>query len=155
MKVLMVCLGNICRSPMAQGVLEKKIREQGLPWFVDSAGTSGWHDGENPDYRAIATSKARGVDISRQISRKLTHKDLIHFDLILAMDSSNYQDILSICKTESERQKVQLLTNFSSPGKNMAIPDPYYKGNFDEVFDMLDEHLNGLIHAFVKEEKPA
>jgi len=148
MKVLMVCLGNICRSPMAQGLLEHKVNQKGLPWFVDSAGTSGWNDGENPDQRAILVCRERGVDISRQISRKLTHKDLIHFDLILAMDSTNYQDIMKICQSESEKQKVHLLTNFASPGKNIAIPDPYYKENFDEVFDLLDENLEILINSY-------
>ncbi|MEY3421046.1 MAG: hypothetical protein RIR48_1335, partial [Bacteroidota bacterium] len=86
MKILMVCLGNICRSPIAQGILEKKISEKNLDWYVDSAGTSGWHDGEPPDARAISAAHRQGTDISTQVSRKITPHDIRHFDLILAMD---------------------------------------------------------------------
>lgn len=146
MKILMVCLGNICRSPIAQGILETKIKASNLPgWEVDSAGTSGWHDGEGPDPRAIKAAKGKGVDISSQISRKITLYDLDHFDLILAMDSSNYQDILRLCTSEIQKNKVKLLMNYPFPSKNMAVPDPYYDGKFNEVFELLDTAIEALV----------
>lgn len=147
MKILMVCLGNICRSPIAQGILESKIARLGLPWQVDSAGTSGWHDGEGPDLRAVELCKTRGLDISRQVSRKLTAKDLDHYDLILAMDSSNYQEITAICHTQTQHNKVRLILNYLYPHKNMAVPDPYYNGRFGEVYDLLDEAIDSLVDS--------
>ncbi len=145
MKILMVCLGNICRSPMAQGILEKKILEKTLNWYVDSAGTSGWHDGEGPDFRAIKSARHKDVDISQQISRKILKADLEQFDVILAMDSSNYQEILKLCKNIEQEEKVHLLLNYYQPGRNAAVPDPYYDGKFDEVFALLDLALDHFI----------
>ncbi|HMR87923.1 MAG TPA: low molecular weight protein-tyrosine-phosphatase [Saprospiraceae bacterium] len=147
MKILMVCLGNICRSPIAQGILEEKIKIYKLDWQVDSAGTSGWHDGEHPDRRAILQSQKHNVDISNQISRKFTINDLDYYDHILVMDSANYQDVMKICKTESQKSKVNLITNFKYPYKNIAVPDPYYNDKFDEVFQLLDDAIEGLIMA--------
>lgn len=147
MKILMVCLGNICRSPIAQGILEEKIKIYKLDWQVDSAGTSGWHDGEHPDRRAILESYKHNVDISNQISRKFTINDLDYYDHILVMDSANYQDVMKICKTESQKSKVNLITNFKYPYKNIAVPDPYYNDKFDEVFQLLDDAIEGLIMA--------
>lgn len=141
----MVCLGNICRSPMAQGILEHKLLEKNMDWYVDSAGTSGWHDGEPPDLRATKSARHRGVDISKQISRKLIPEDLENFDVILAMDSSNYQEILKLCTNSGQKEKVHLLLNFHKPGLNAAVPDPYYDGKFDEVFDLLDLALDDFI----------
>lgn len=145
MKILMVCLGNICRSPIAEGILEKKIKTYGLDWEVDSAGTSGWHDGEYPDNRAIAAGRKNDIDISRQISRKITKKDLDNFDHILVMDSSNYQDVVKICQTQAQKSKVNLITNFKYPHRNIAVPDPYYNDKFDEVFQLLDDAIEGII----------
>ncbi len=142
----MVCLGNICRSPIAQGILDAKIKAANLyGWEADSAGTSGWHDGEGPDPRAVKAAKAKGIDISSQISRKITLNDLEHFDLILAMDSSNYQDILRLCTSEIQKNKVKLLMNYPFPSKNMAVPDPYYDGKFNEVFELLDTAIEALV----------
>jgi len=150
MKVLMVCLGNICRSPIAQGILESKIKKyQLVGWEVDSAGTSGWHDGEAPDQRAIMTAQRNGVHIATQTSRKITKNDLDYYDLILAMDSSNYQDIIAICSTESQKNKVQLIMNYQFPDKNMAVPDPYYDNRFEEVFDLLDSATEQLIKSYI------
>lgn len=151
MKILMVCLGNICRSPMAQGILEKKISERNLNWIVDSAGTSGWHDGEPPDQRAIHASRKQGVNISDQISRRITISDLQKFDVILAMDSSNYQEILAMNNDPKQMEKVYLLRNFESPGRNIAVPDPYYDGRFDEVFSILDHSLDKFVEAYSKD----
>lgn len=146
MKILMVCLGNICRSPMAQGIMESKLQELGLyDWQVDSAGTSGWHDGEPPDLRAIQESKKNGVDISKQISRKISNYDLESYDLIFAMDQSNYASILDLCENELQKSKVKLLLNYKYPDKNMAVPDPYYDGSFSKVFNLLDEAMIDII----------
>jgi protein-tyrosine phosphatase len=143
----MVCLGNICRSPIAQGVLEKKIREKKLDWIVDSVGTSGWHDGEAPDDRAIKATKAVGIDISKQISRKITPDDLDYFDVILTMDSSNYLDVINLCKTPLQKDKVSHMLNFLRPGRNEAVPDPYYHDNFAEVVELLDDAMDAFILA--------
>ena len=144
----MVCLGNICRSPLAHGILEKKIAEHNLTdWDVDSAGTSGWHNGEAPDLRAVQTAKKHGMDISHQVSRKITNKDLHYFDLILTMDSSNYQDVMNMCDNDLQRSKVKLVMNYAYPDKNMSVPDPYYNNRFDEVVEMLDIALEELISS--------
>ena len=149
MKILMVCLGNICRSPMAQGILEAKIRGKNLNWEIDSAGTSGWHDGEGPDKRAILAGKKKGVDISKQVSRKIMLSDLDYYDFIFAMDSTNYQDIIKICSTETQKSKVKLIMNLKYPGMNMAVPDPYYDGKFDDVFELLNDAMDDVINALV------
>jgi len=142
----MVCLGNICRSPMAQGILEDKIKKYKLKnWEVDSAGTSGWHDGEAPDNRAIKAAKGHGIDISQQVSRKLSKKDFDYYDLILAMDSSNYTEIQRLCPSNESCDKVHLMLNYLHPNSNMAVPDPYYDGKFDEVFKLLDNGIESFI----------
>lgn len=138
MKVLMVCLGNICRSPMAEGILKHKTEDLGLDWLIDSAGTSGFHDGEGPDYRAIKYCKTRNIDISRQISRSLVHSDFIDFDLILAMDAQNYQDILKKCPKDYHH-KVKMVCDLSISLKGQIVPDPYYDGQFSKVFEILDK----------------
>lgn len=153
MKILTVCLGNICRSPIAQGLLEHKIKERSLEWIVDSAGTSGWHDGENPDPRAIKVSARYGVDISGQVSRKINQKDFEEFDYILAMDSSNYNDLISMLREKDYLSKIHLATNFLYPGRNMAVPDPYYNNRFEEVYQLLDKALESFIDAVLMHEK--
>ncbi|MFZ1749816.1 MAG: low molecular weight protein-tyrosine-phosphatase [Saprospiraceae bacterium] len=149
MKILMVCLGNICRSPMAQGIMESKLHKRGLHWIVDSAGTSGWHDGQNPDQRAMGTCEMFGVNISKQKSRKFIPDDLDRFDKVFAMDASNYQDILRLCQTDEHKQKVALLMNLKFPDRNMAVPDPYYSGNFEEVYHLLEDSMDDIIDHIV------
>jgi protein-tyrosine phosphatase len=144
MKVLMVCLGNICRSPIAEGILKQKIANYDLDWIVDSAGTSGWHDGENPDLRAIAECKKHGVDISNQISRKIMVKDFENFDLILAMDRNNLRDIVSICPDQKYLENIKLAMSFEIED-DLNVPDPYYDNRFELVFKMLDRGLESLI----------
>lgn len=144
MKVLMVCLGNICRSPLAHGILEKMAIEKGLNWDVDSCGTSGFHNGELPDTRSIEVAKANGLDITTQRSRQLTKTDTEEFDLIIAMDQSNYNNICR--KAEPiNHNKVKMLLNYSYPGENRKVPDPYYEGGFDSVYDMIYEACAKLI----------
>ena len=148
MKILMVCLGNICRSPLAEGILQSKIMEYDLPWTVDSAGTSGWHDGESPDNRSIIEAEKNGINISSQRSRRLTKQDLDHFDLILAMDQSNYTNIIAFCSSDAQRKKVKKILDYTYPGENRNVPDPYYENNFDVVFEMLDSALDHMIEEY-------
>ncbi|OSY87753.1 protein tyrosine phosphatase [Tenacibaculum holothuriorum] len=138
MKILMVCLGNICRSPLAEGILQSKVSSDVI---VDSAGTSGYHEGELPDKRSIAVAHKYGIDITNQRSRKFRRKDFQEFDLIYAMDESNYIDILSLASTEEEKEKVKMILNESHPEEDRNVPDPYYGGEmgFENVYRMLDE----------------
>jgi len=140
----MVCLGNICRSPLAEGILKQKIKEKELSWQIDSAGTSGWHVGALPDSRSISTAKEHGIDISDQRSRQLKASDLQEFDLILAMDTSNYNDILRLANKE-QRDKVKMILNFSYPRENRVVPDPYYNDGFEQVYQLLDNACDQLI----------
>jgi len=130
MKILMVCLGNICRSPLAEGILLQKIKEKNLPWEVDSAGTSGWHKGSLPD-------------------RQFKKADLDQFDLILAMDSSNYSDILRLATTDAQKLKVKLILNYSYPNQNRAVPDPYYEGGFEKVYQMLVDACEKIVEIHI------
>ncbi len=150
MKILMVCLGNICRSPLAHGILEHKVQQQHLDWEVDSCGTGGWHAGEKPDMRSRAIAQENGIDINAQRARKITADDIANFDLIFAMDASNYQDILHYCHTDEERSKVKMILNEVQPGMNGHVPDPYYGGpdGFKKVFEMLDEACNKIIEHY-------
>lgn len=151
MKIMMVCLGNICRSPLAEGIMRDLIQKNELDWEVASCGTSGFHNGEPPHVDSVSISKERGIDISWQISSKLRSSDLRQYDLILAMDSSNYHDIIKLSDSEEQRKKVKLLMNFASPGRNIAVPDPYYVGGFDIVFDMIYEACEALIEQYKAE----
>lgn len=146
MKILMVCLGNICRSPLAEGILKAKIGSKGLDWEVDSAGTSAWHIGDPPDPRSIEIARTNGIDISSQKARQFKYQDFETFDLILVMDSSNYNNIKSMAKTDSQVAKVKLILNFSQPGSNRKVPDPYYDDNFEAVYHLLDMACEALLN---------
>lgn len=145
----MVCLGNICRSPLAQGILEAQVKRNSLDWKIDSAGTSGWHAGEKPDSRAIATAKQHNINISNQRSRMLTSDDFYHFDFILAMDQKNYSDILRICPTPELASKVHLILEFAENNTVREVPDPYYDGGFQRVYNLLNEACSGFIAGMV------
>jgi len=138
-KILMVCLGNICRSPLAEGLLAAKLPKE--KFLVDSAGTSGWHAGEQPDKRSIATAKNHGVDISKQRARQFKVSDFDTFDYIFVMDNSNKKDVLQLAKTDAHRHKVALILNELYPNENVDVPDPYYGGidGFEKVYQMLDQ----------------
>jgi protein-tyrosine phosphatase len=148
MKILMVCLGNICRSPLAEGIFKQKVAEKNLNWYVDSAGTGGWHAGELPDRRSIAIAKKYGIDLTDQRARKLQLIDLERFDLILAMDENNYQDILRLAKTDVQRKKVAKILNFAHPHTDANVPDPYYDNRFELVYDLLDKACDAVIAAY-------
>lgn len=143
----MVCLGNICRSPLAEGILQQKIEAQQLNWEVDSAGTSGWHDGELPDRRSIEVAKAHSIDLTHQRSRPFRASDLDEFDLILAMDSSNYVNILRLATTEAQKKKIKLILNYVYPGQNRGVPDPYYEGGFEGVYEMLEKACKQVVNV--------
>jgi protein-tyrosine phosphatase len=145
MKVLMICLGNICRSPLAEGVLKNKIKERQLDWLVDSAGTGGWHAGDLPDHRSIAVARKHGIDLTDQRARQFQKQDLEQFDLILTMDKSNYRDIQRFAKNDEQRAKIHLIMNFSRPNSDFEVPDPYYDNRFQLVYDLLDEACEAIV----------
>lgn len=150
LKILMVCLGNICRSPLAEGILAAKAQAKNLDWQVDSAGTSGFHAGSKPDKRSIAEAKKHHIDISNQRSRQFRGWDFESYDLIYVMDSSNYQDVVSMAKTEEEKAKVILIMNELEPGLNRAVPDPYYgEYGFENVYEMLDRACEVIVRKYV------
>ena len=139
MKILMVCLGNICRSPLAEGIMSRLIQEQGLDWQVDSAGTGSWHVGEPPDRRALQTAGSHGIDISHQRARQFQGEDIRTFDLILTMDTHVHQDVMLQTVDAGEQSKIDLVLNYLWPGENQSVPDPYYDDDgFEEVFGMLE-----------------
>tara|TARA_B110000908_G_scaffold64216_1_gene78095 strand:+ start:249 stop:683 length:435 start_codon:yes stop_codon:yes gene_type:complete len=135
----MVCLGNICRSPLAEGILQSKLDANFFT--VDSAGTAAYHIGELPDQRSIAVAKKYGIDISNQRARKFDIKDFIEFDIIYAMDKENYQNICSLAKNNSQVHKVKMILNEINPSENLSVPDPYYGGDkgFKNVYILLNE----------------
>ena len=146
-RILMVCLGNICRSPMAEGILRARIEESGLKIIVDSAGTSEYHSGEDPDLRAVRTLQKKGIDISGLSARQFTVKDFEDFDQIYVMDLSNLMNVLSMARNEAEKKKVALIMDEIAPGHNRSVPDPYYGGleGFEDVYQMLDKAAAKII----------
>jgi len=138
-KVLMVCLGNICRSPLAEGILKSKVDTNQIQ--VDSAGTGGWHVGDLPDPRSIAVAKKNHIDITDQRGRKFSTYDFETYDHIFVMDNSNYRDVIALANSDEEKRKVQRILDTIFPGENVDVPDPYYGGEngFEDVFKMLDE----------------
>ena len=147
----MVCLGNICRSPLAEGILQSKLPAD--KFLVDSAGTGNWHVGQQPDKRSILTAKNRGLDISCQKARQLKPSDFEEFDHIYVMDSSNFSDVTKTAPNEKGRAKVKLMMDEIYPGEKMGVPDPYYGGQdgFEKVYDMLDEVCELVAQKLLKE----
>lgn len=137
-KILMVCLGNICRSPLAEGILASKLPKN---FIVDSAGTGSWHVGHSPDKRSIAVAQKNGLCIDNQKGRQFKTADFDEFDYIYVMDSSNYRDVIQLAKTPEHKNKVHLILNELFPDENVDVPDPYYGAvnGFDNVYQMLDE----------------
>ena len=137
----MVCLGNICRSPLAEGILKSKVDQNKI--VVDSAGTGNYHIGGLPDKRSIAVAKTHLLDISNQRCRQFQVSDFDDFDFIYVMDNSNFRDVLGLARTENDKTKVRMILNEIFPGENVDVPDPYYGGDggrgFENVFQMLDK----------------
>lgn len=138
MKILMVCLGNICRSPLAEGILRSKLNEE---FHIDSAGTGNWHVGQGPDKRSVAVAQKYGIDISAQRARQFSVSDFDEFDLIYVMDESNFEDVISLAKSEIHKSKVKLILGEWEDLSDKNVPDPYFGGDegFENVFKMLDE----------------
>lgn len=138
-KVLMVCLGNICRSPLAEGILKSKVDRSKIQ--VESAGTGNWHVGKSPDVRSIDIANKNDIDITDQRGRQFTAQDFEKYDLIYVMDNSNKEDVLALAQSEAHKKKVKLILNEIFPGENVDVPDPYYGGptGFSHVFDMIDK----------------
>ncbi len=147
MRILMVCLGNICRSPLAEGILQEKVKKAGLDWVVDSAGTNHYHTGDAPHPLSQKIALINGIDISQQRARRFTSEDLTQFDKIYALAGDVLNDIQRITGNKFDSAKVDLLLNEQYPGKNLDVPDPYYGGepDFHEVYELLDEVCDQLI----------
>ncbi|HBX63029.1 MAG TPA: protein-tyrosine-phosphatase [Flavobacteriaceae bacterium] len=146
MKILMVCLGNICRSPLAEGILQTKVGDNHL---VDSAGTGDWHVGEQPDRRSVAVAKKHGVDISDQRAMHFNPVFFDEFDLIFAMDVQNLIDLKQLARSEEEQSKIKLILK-DGIGQTQNVPDPYYDGedDFEHVYQLLDEATDGIIKKY-------
>ncbi|WP_348798818.1 low molecular weight protein-tyrosine-phosphatase [Flavobacterium adhaerens] len=138
-KILMVCLGNICRSPLAEGILASKLPKN--KFIVDSAGTGSWHIGHAPDKRSIETAQKNGLDISNQRGRQFSKIDFEEFDYIYVMDNSNYNDVIHLAQNDTQKNKVQLILDAVFPNEKVDVPDPYYgmANGFNQVYKMLDE----------------
>ncbi len=148
-KILMVCLGNICRSPLAEGILRSKLSND---FIVDSAGTGSWHVGNTPDPRSIATAKNHGIDISNLKGRQFSKKDFTDFDYIYVMDNQNYKDVIELATTEEDKAKVTLILDEIFPGERVDVPDPYYglQDGFEKVYNMLDEACDSIVEKLTK-----
>lgn len=150
MKILMVCLGNICRSPLAEGILQSKANKLGLPIQVDSAGTANYHVGEAPHHSSQLVAKQNGVDISQQKCRQFKKTDFENFDKIYVMDSSNYDDVKRMAGNYFNANKIDLILNELYPHENREVPDPWYGGmeDFKKVYKMLDDTCDMIIKKF-------
>jgi protein-tyrosine phosphatase len=145
MKILMVCLGNICRSPLAEGILAHKTKHLNVK--VDSAGTAAYHIGELPDTRSIEIAEKYNIDLTPQRARQFSRADFDEFDVIYAMDTNNYAHLISLAETKEERDKVRMILNEINPLACESVPDPYYGGEngFQNVYDMLDKACGKIV----------
>ncbi|MCK5728276.1 MAG: low molecular weight phosphotyrosine protein phosphatase [Methylococcales bacterium] len=152
-KVLFVCMGNICRSPTAEGVLTKLIEKQGLSeqFEIDSAGTHAYHIGEQPDYRSQLAAKAQGVDLSSQRARKVVYGDFEDYDYLLAMDGDNYETLMSSCPLLYQ-DKLHYFLDYAADLKVREVPDPYYGGEygFENVFTLIESASEGFLLTLKK-----
>lgn len=149
-RILMVCLGNICRSPLAHGILQSKLSSD--KFVVDSAGTGDYHIGNPPDSRSITAARKKGIDISKQECRQFKVEDFENFDIIYVMDQSNYSNVIQLARNEDERAKVKLILVDYPKASTAEVPDPYWgeAAEFDAVFEMLDEactHISERLKA--------
>ncbi len=145
-KILMVCLGNICRSPMAEGVMRQKIKDYGLDAQVNSCGTASYHIGEAPDYRGIKTLHNYGIDISQHQGQQFAVSDFDAYDLIFVMDTRNYSNLMAKARNKNDKEKITLLMDEIYPGQQKVVPDPYYGDieDYEETYALVEgacEHL--------------
>lgn len=148
-KIMFVCLGNICRSPTAEGVFRGLAGQAGLDVMIDSSGTSGWHNGEQPDGRAMAEAADRGYDLLHQRSTQLKPQDFHDFDLILCMDNSNIKNV-ELIRPKTAKAVTKLFLDYAPNQPLREVPDPYYEHNFDAVFDLIEDASRGLITELSK-----
>jgi protein-tyrosine phosphatase len=152
-KILMVCLGNICRSPLAEGILRHKTEQMKLKdVLIDSASTSNYHIGEHPDKRTVHNAQSHGVDVSNLKARQFKVSDYDEFDHIFVMDSSNYSDVIALARNSEDKKKVELILNRVYPNSNMSVPDPYFGGEqgFENVFILLDKACDVIAGSIKK-----
>jgi protein-tyrosine phosphatase len=154
MRILMVCLGNICRSPLAEGILQHQANRAGLNLEVDSAGTAGYHIGESPHHLSQKVARLNGVDISGQKGRQFLKEDMDRFDRIYVMDSENYNDVRRLAAGKWDEGKVDLLLNELYPGENRNVPDPWYgnEDGFHKVFDLINHACQRIIKKYATEK---
>ncbi|HEV7331754.1 MAG TPA: low molecular weight protein-tyrosine-phosphatase [Flavisolibacter sp.] len=154
MKILMVCLGNICRSPLAEGVLKHKAREAGLDWTVESAGTNGYHIGEAPHHLSQKVARLNGIDICEQRARRFVKADFDRYDKIYAMAEDVMDDIRRIAIEKYDAAKVDLFLNELYPGKNASVPDPWYgtEPGYHEVYKLINETCEAIIRKYANVE---
>jgi protein-tyrosine phosphatase len=150
MRILMVCLGNICRSPIAEGILQQQAQDAGLPWVVESAGTNGYHNGEPPHRLSQKVAKIHGVDISKQRSRKFTAADMDNFDKIYAMAADVLSDIKTIAGENFNANMVTLFLNEQYPLQQKDVPDPWYGGEdgYHKVYQIIEEGCKAIINKY-------
>ncbi|WP_276480107.1 low molecular weight protein-tyrosine-phosphatase [Paraflavitalea pollutisoli] len=150
MKILMVCLGNICRSPLAEGILQHKAQQAGLDWTVDSAGTNGYHVGEAPHRLSQKVALLNGVDISQQRARRFSGADFAQYDKIYAMAVDVVDEMKGLAKQHFQAGKVDLLMNELHPGRDLDVPDPWYgtEPGYHEVYKMIDEACDRIIAQY-------
>ena len=152
MKILMVCLGNICRSPIAEGILQHKAQKAGLNWIVESAGTNGYHNGEAPHHLSQKITAAKGIDISHQRSRQFQKSDFSNYDLIYGMASDVMNDMKLIGGNEYDNEKTFLFLEELFPGETKDVPDPWYGGEdgYHEVYDLIDRACDEIVKKYFK-----
>ena len=151
MKILMVCLGNFCRSPLAEGILQHKANEAGLNWKVDSAGTGNYHIGAPPHHLSQKVAKQNGIDISYQQARQFVKEDMVAFNKIYVMDAGNYNDVRRMSRELWNETKTDLLLNELYPGQNIGVPDPWYEteGAYHIVFEMISSACDEIIKKYI------
>ena len=152
-KILMVCLGNICRSPLAEGILASKLPKN--KFTVDSAGTGSWHKGHSPDDRSIAVAKKNKINISNQKGRQFSNADFDTYDYIYVMDNSNYDDVIELAENQEQKQKVQLILNELFPNEKVDVPDPYFglPNGFEIIYNMLDDVCEIIAKKLIEKHK--
>ncbi|MCS6916401.1 MAG: low molecular weight protein-tyrosine-phosphatase [Chitinophagales bacterium] len=148
MKLLFVCLGNICRSPMAEGIMNERIKKHGLLWTVDSAGTERYHVGERPDPRAIAQCRLHGIDIASKRARQISRQDFNRFDLLFALATDVQQELVELAPHAAS--KIHLLLDVLYPGENRSVPDPWYgnEADFAHAYDLIDRACDALVQVY-------
>ena len=154
MKILMVCLGNICRSPLAEGILQAKARQAGLDWIVDSAGTNGFHTGEAPHHQSQKVALLNGIDISKQVSRKFVKADLERYDKIYVMAADVLDEMSIILGGKGRGNKAELFLNSIYPGQNMDLADPWYgtEDGYHDAYALIDEACDAIIEQYLTHE---